>query len=62
MAASPAGERYSPLIQLTPANVAQLAPAGAIHTGDVMQPGEDKKGREFNFEATQIILRPPRLK
>ncbi|WP_051419398.1 PQQ-binding-like beta-propeller repeat protein [Candidatus Sodalis pierantonius] len=29
-------------------------PAWAIHTDDVMQPGEDKKGREFNFEATPI--------
>ncbi|MGL9723503.1 membrane-bound PQQ-dependent dehydrogenase, glucose/quinate/shikimate family [Sodalis sp. (in: enterobacteria)] len=51
---TPAGERYSPLTQLTPDNVAQIAPAWAIHTGDVMQPGEDKKGREFNFEATPI--------
>ncbi|WP_074013034.1 PQQ-binding-like beta-propeller repeat protein [Candidatus Sodalis sp. SoCistrobi] len=51
---TPRGERYSPLTQLTPANVAGLTPAWAIHTGDVMQPGEDKKGREFNFEATPI--------
>ncbi|MCT4703661.1 membrane-bound PQQ-dependent dehydrogenase, glucose/quinate/shikimate family [Enterobacteriaceae bacterium H20N1] len=49
-----AGQRYSPLEQLTPANVSQLQPAWEYHTGDSMREGEDKAGREFNFEVTPI--------
>nr|WP_318383760.1 membrane-bound PQQ-dependent dehydrogenase, glucose/quinate/shikimate family [uncultured Enterobacter sp.] len=51
---TPAGQRYSPLAQITPQNVSQLKPAWEFHTGDVMQKGEDKGGREFNFEVTPI--------
>lgn len=49
-----AGQRYSPLTQITPANVSQLKPAWEFHTGDVMRKGEDKDGREFNFEVTPV--------
>ncbi len=49
-----AGQRFSPLEQLTPANVSQLKPAWEYHTGDVLREGEDKAGREFNFEVTPI--------
>lgn len=51
---TPAGQRYSPLEQLTPANVSKLQPAWEYHTGDTMREGEDKAGREFNFEVTPI--------
>ncbi len=52
-----AGERYSPLAQLTPANVDRLQPAWEYHTGDLPREGEDKAGREFNFEVTPIKVR-----
>ncbi|WP_223878700.1 membrane-bound PQQ-dependent dehydrogenase, glucose/quinate/shikimate family [Phytobacter sp. SCO41] len=48
------GQRYSPLAQITPANVAQLKLAWRFDSGDVMQKGEDKAGREFNLEVTPI--------
>lgn len=51
---TPAGERYSPLVQITPANVAELKPAWRYNTGDVMRKGEDKAGREFSFELTPV--------
>lgn len=55
---TPKGDRYSPLAQITPNNVGQLQVAWHMHTGDHMQPGEDKggtdAGHEFNFEATPI--------
>jgi quinoprotein glucose dehydrogenase len=47
------GQRYSPLAQITPANVAQLKLAWRFDSGDVMQK-EDKAGREFNLEVTPI--------
>lgn len=49
-----AGQRFSPLTQITPANVATLQPAWQFNSGDVMQKGEDKNGREFNLEVTPI--------
>ncbi|WP_413722341.1 membrane-bound PQQ-dependent dehydrogenase, glucose/quinate/shikimate family [Sodalis sp. RH24] len=52
-----AGERFSPLAQLTPANVGQLQPAWRYDTGDLPREGEDKDGREFNFEVTPIKIR-----
>lgn len=48
------GQRFSPLTQITPENVAQLQPAWTFHTGDLPKPGENENGREFNFEATPI--------
>ncbi|UAK26324.1 membrane-bound PQQ-dependent dehydrogenase, glucose/quinate/shikimate family [Sphingomonas nostoxanthinifaciens] len=49
-----AGERYSPLAEITPDNVAKLQVAWTFHTGDLPQPGENAHGHEFNFEATPI--------
>jgi quinoprotein glucose dehydrogenase len=49
---TPAGDRYSPLTQLTPANVAGLRPAWRYDTGDLPRKGETTAGREFNFEDT----------
>ncbi len=37
---TPYGQRYSPLTQITPANVASLVPAWTFRTGDVKQPGD----------------------
>lgn len=37
---TPYGQRYSPLAQITPANVASLVPAWTFQTGDVKQPGD----------------------
>lgn len=48
------GQRFSPLTQITPANVSELQPAWQFHTGDKMRKGEDKAGREFSFEVTPI--------
>jgi quinoprotein glucose dehydrogenase len=49
-----AGQRFSPLTQITPQNVNELKPAWRYDTGDVMRKGEDKAGREFSFEVTPI--------
>ncbi|RYF04515.1 MAG: membrane-bound PQQ-dependent dehydrogenase, glucose/quinate/shikimate family, partial [Oxalobacteraceae bacterium] len=50
------GDRYSPLAQITPANVAHLKVAWQAQTGDTMRKGEDvggtDAGHEFNFEDT----------
>lgn len=51
---SPAGDRYSPLTQITPRNVARLEAAWTFRTGDLPLPYDMQKGREFNFEATPI--------
>jgi len=51
---TPAGDRYSPQAQITPANVASLQPAWSFSTGDMPRPGENARGREFSFEATPI--------
>ena len=48
------GDRYSPLAQITPDNVARLQVAWSFHTGDLPRTGENSHGREFNFEATPI--------
>ncbi|GAA4330689.1 glucose/quinate/shikimate family membrane-bound PQQ-dependent dehydrogenase [Pigmentiphaga soli] len=49
---TPAGDRYSPLAALTPANVGQLRQAWRYDTGDLPQDEETSAGREFNFEVT----------
>ena len=55
---TPRGDRFSPLAQITPANVGNLKVAWTMRTGDTMRPGEDKggtdAGHEFNFENTPI--------
>jgi len=48
------GERFSPLAQLTPANVKNLKLAWRYDTRDLPRDGETQGGREFNFEATPI--------
>jgi quinoprotein glucose dehydrogenase len=51
---TPAGDRFSPLAQITPANVPQLQRAWTFRTGDLPKPGENSSGHEFNFEATPV--------
>jgi len=54
---TPRGDRFSPLTQITPANVDKLQLAWQAHTGDNAQPGENKAGGtgpEFNFEDTPL--------
>ena len=48
----PAGQRYSPLAQITPQNVTQLQPAWTYRTGDVRgRPGDPE---ETTFEVTPL--------
>jgi quinoprotein glucose dehydrogenase len=49
----PGGTRFSPLTQITAANVAGLKPAWTFHTGDI---ADDKKGQRTGFEATPLFL------
>lgn len=55
---TPKGDRFSPLDQITAANVKDLKVAWTARTGDTMRPGEDQggtdAGHEFNFEDTPI--------
>ena len=53
------GDRYSPLAQITPANISRLRRAWSTRTGDVEQEGEGTvagpdQGHEFNLEVTPI--------
>lgn len=48
------GQRFSPLMQITPQNVSQLKQAWRFDSGDVKREGEDKAGREFNLEVTPV--------
>ncbi len=48
-----AGERYSPLTQITPENVANLQVAWHYHTGDVKQPGDTT---ETTYEVTPLKI------
>ncbi|MDN7350126.1 membrane-bound PQQ-dependent dehydrogenase, glucose/quinate/shikimate family [Acetobacter senegalensis] len=53
------GDRYSPLAQITTANVSHLKRAWTTRTGDVQQEGEGTvagpdQGHEFNLELTPI--------
>ena len=55
------GDRYSPLSQITPANVSRLKLAWQTRTGDVAQDGEavvagPDQGHEFNLEVTPIKI------
>jgi quinoprotein glucose dehydrogenase len=50
----PGGTRFSPLTQITPANVAGLKPAWTFHTGDI---ADGKKGTpRSGFEATPLLV------
>lgn len=51
---TPDGDRFSPLAQITPANVGQLQKVWSFSTGDMPREGENSRGREFSFEATPI--------
>ncbi|MFI4964303.1 MAG: pyrroloquinoline quinone-dependent dehydrogenase [Caulobacterales bacterium] len=56
----PQGTRFSPLTQVTPANVASLKPAWTFHTGDIST-GKDKstgkdRARRSGFETTPLFL------
>lgn len=51
---TPAGDRFSPLTGITPANVGELEQAWSFSTGDLPREGENAMGREFSFEATPI--------
>ncbi|CAD6561305.1 PQQ-binding-like beta-propeller repeat protein [Paraburkholderia sabiae] len=48
------GQRYSPLTQITAANVGDLQLAWRFDTGDEARSGETEAGREFNFEVTPV--------
>ncbi len=47
------GQRYSPLGDITPANVASLQVAWQFETGDKPQPGDPK---ETTFEVTPLKI------
>lgn len=47
------GDKWSPLTQLTPANVDGLQPVWQIHTGDVKRPGDPE---ETTYELTPIKI------
>jgi quinoprotein glucose dehydrogenase len=47
------GTRFSPLTQITPANVAQLKPAWTFHTGDI---ADGSKGPRSGFQTTPLLI------
>jgi quinoprotein glucose dehydrogenase len=49
----PGGTRFSPLSQITAANVSQLKPAWTFHTGDI---ADDHKGQRTGFESTPLFI------
>jgi quinoprotein glucose dehydrogenase len=53
--ANAAGTRYSPLSEIRRENVARLALAWALHTGDVAD-RRNSGGRSTTFEATPILV------
>ncbi len=52
-ARDPGGSRYSPLDEITPANVRFLEPVWEYHTGDLKEPGDR---RNHSFQATPILI------
>jgi glucose dehydrogenase len=50
----PGGTRFSPLTQITPANVAGLKPAWTFHTGDIADGKHG--GPRSGFEATPLLV------
>ncbi len=53
---TPRGDRFTPLDQITTANVSKLEPAWTYRTGDLPYPTDKKNHHEFNFEATPIKI------
>lgn len=53
-AGSPAGERYSPLDEITPQNVERLEQVWEFHTGDLYDPSIGR--RNHAFQATPILF------
>ncbi len=54
--ADPGGTRYSPLAQITPANVKELQQAWVFHTGDVAGGSNHETSVRSGFEATPLML------
>ncbi|MFL5296152.1 MAG: pyrroloquinoline quinone-dependent dehydrogenase [Phenylobacterium sp.] len=50
-----AGTRFSPLTQITPANVAGLKPAWTFHTGDISD-GKTRGVPRSGFETTPLVM------
>ena len=50
------GTRFSPLTQVTPANVASLKPAWTFHTGDISTGKVRGGGPRSGFEATPLMM------
>ncbi|WP_372784071.1 pyrroloquinoline quinone-dependent dehydrogenase [Phenylobacterium sp.] len=50
------GTRFSPLTQVTPANVASLKPAWTFHTGDISTGKVKGGGPRSGFETTPLML------
>src|SRR5258708_4921982 len=50
-----AGTRFSPLTQISPANVAGLKPAWTFHTGDIAD-GKTPGVRRSGFETTPLMI------
>ena len=57
-----AGRRYSPLDQITPANVANLQPAWTYHTGDIRGPNDpvefDLRRHASHDRRNRVCLHP----
>ncbi|HZZ67296.1 MAG TPA: pyrroloquinoline quinone-dependent dehydrogenase [Phenylobacterium sp.] len=51
----PQGTRFSPLTQISPANVAKLKPAWTFHTGDISD-GKTRGVQRSGFETTPLML------
>ena len=51
-----AGTRFSPLTQITPANVAGLKPAWTFHTGDISTGKVRGGGPRSGFETTPLVI------
>jgi quinoprotein glucose dehydrogenase len=49
------GSRFSPLSDITPANVASLTPAWTFHTGE-LEEAKNAKWKNATFEATPILV------
>ena len=49
----PGGTRFSPLTQITPANVAKLKPAWTFHTGDI---ADGSTGQRRGFQTTPLLM------
>ena len=52
----PQGTRFSPLTQVTPANVANLKPSWTFHTGDISDGKTRAGGPRSGFETTPLFL------